>query len=332
LGLIVNSETSFKRPVLLAAVLILLIALPLIADATGYSAMTSLATRILIYGIAAASLNLVLGYGGLVSFGHAAFFGIGGYVVGILYQHYSLEEPLFGFIPGTNQMLITLPAAILVSGLAAAAIGALSLRTGGVQFIMITLAFAQMLFFLFVSLKTYGGDDGLIIRRTNELPGLNMRDKQTVYYVCLFITVAFFALLWRIVNSRFGNVLVGLRQSEKRMAAIGLPAYRYRLMAFVVSGMGCGLAGALMANFLRFASPDMMHWTKSGELMVMVILGGVGTLFGPLIGAAVFIVLETSLASWTENWQLALGFILLFVVLYTHGGVQALVLRLIGKR
>lgn len=325
-------EKSLKRPALLAGVLIALIALPTVADATGYAALTSLATRVLIYGIAAASLNFVLGYGGMVSFGHAAFFGIGGYVVGILYQHYALGEPLFGFISGTNQLLITIPVALVVSGIMAALIGALSLRTGGVQFIMITLAFAQMLFFLFVSLKTYGGDDGLIIRRANELPGLNMRDKQTVYYVCLAITVLFFVILWRIVNSRFGNVIVGLRQSEKRMAAIGLPAYRYKLMAFVISGMGCGLAGALMANFLRYASPDMMHWTKSGELMVMVILGGVGTLFGPLLGAAVFIVLESILASWTENWQLGLGLILLFVVLYTQGGVQALGARMFGRR
>ncbi|QPC94682.1 branched-chain amino acid ABC transporter permease [Mesorhizobium sp. INR15] len=324
-------EKSFKQPALLAIVLIALIALPIVADAAGYASLTSLATRVLIYGIAAASLNLVLGYGGMVSFGHAAFFGIGGYVVGILYQHYSLDEPLFGFISGSNQLLVTLPAAIIVSGIMAAAIGALSLRTGGVQFIMITLAFAQMLFFLFVSLKTYGGDDGLIIRRTNELAGLNMRDKQTFYYVCLSIAMLFFVVLWRIVNSRFGNVLVGLRQSGKRMAAIGLPAYRYKLMAFVISGMGCGLAGALMANFLRFTSPDMMHWTKSGELMIMVILGGVGTLFGPLVGAAVFTVLESVLASWTENWQLALGFILLFVVLYTQGGVQAAFARLFGK-
>lgn len=325
-------DKTLKRPALLAAVLIALIALPVVADATGYAALTSLATRVLIYGIAAASLNFVLGYGGMVSFGHAAFFGIGGYVVGILYQHHSLGEPLFGFIPGTNQLLITIPVALVLSGIMAALIGALSLRTGGVQFIMITLAFAQMLFFLFVSLKTYGGDDGLIIRRANELPGLNMRDKQTVYYVCLAITVLFFAVLWRIVNSRFGNVIVGLRQSEKRMAAIGLPAYRYKLMAFVISGMGCGLAGALMANFLRYASPDMIHWTKSGELMVMVILGGVGTLFGPLLGAAVFIVLESILASWTENWQLGLGLILLFVVLFTNGGVQALGARLLGRR
>lgn len=325
-------DTSIKKAVALLILAIALVALPLVTEAAGYNALTTLATRVLIYGIAAASLNFALGYGGLISFGHAAFFGIGGYTVGILYQHYSLDEPLFGFIAGTNQLLITVPVAIIVSGLFAALIGALSLRTGGVQFIMITLAFAQMLFFLFVSLKTYGGDDGLIIRRSNEFLGLNMRDRTNMYYVCLGFTVVFFALLWRLVNSRFGKVVVGLRQSERRMAAIGLSAYRYKLVAFILSGMGCGLAGALMANFLRFASPDMLHWTRSGELMIMVVLGGVGTLFGPFIGAAVYTVLETTFASWTENWQLGLGFILLLVVLYTNGGVQALIGRVSGRR
>ncbi|CAN0653960.1 branched-chain amino acid transport system permease protein [Nitratireductor aquimarinus] len=323
---------SSSKTLLGIGLLAVFLALPVIADMLGQPALTSLATRVLIYGIAAASLNFILGFGGMVSFGHAAFFGVGGYVVGILYQHYASGDPLFGFLPGTNQLLITLPLAILVSGAVAAIIGALSLRTSGIQFIMITLAFAQMLFFFFVSLKAYGGDDGLIIRRANEVPGLNMRDKQTVYYVCLAIAVLFFALLTRLVNSRFGYVLAGLRQSEQRMAAIGLHAYRYKLVAFVISGMGAGLAGALMANFMRFASPDMLHWTKSGELMVMVILGGVGTVFGPLIGAGTFIVLETLLASWTENWQLGLGFILLFVVLYTQGGVQALLQRVFGSR
>lgn len=323
---------SSSKTLLGIGLLAVFLALPVIADMLGQPALTSLATRVLIYGIAAASLNFILGFGGMVSFGHAAFFGVGGYVVGILYQHYASGEPLFGFLPGTNQLLITLPLAILVSGAVAAIIGALSLRTSGIQFIMITLAFAQMLFFFFVSLKAYGGDDGLIIRRANEVPGLNMRDKQTVYYVCLAIAVLFFALLTRLVNSRFGYVLAGLRQSEQRMAAIGLHAYRYKLVAFVISGMGAGLAGALMANFMRFASPDMLHWTKSGELMVMVILGGVGTVFGPLIGAGTFIVLEMLLASWTENWQLGLGFILLFVVLYTQGGVQALLQRVFGSR
>jgi branched-chain amino acid transport system permease protein len=320
-------KSSIQRPFVLVGTLALFVALPFLANAAGYPALTSLATRALIFGVAAASLNFVLGYGGMISFGHAAFYGLGGYVVGILYQHYSRGDLFLGLIPGTNQLLITLPAALLVSGAAAAIIGALSLRTGGVQFIMITLAFAQTLFFLFVSLKTYGGDDGLILRRADELPNLDMRDKQTFYYVCLTIATIFFFLLWRAVNSRFGNVLVGLRQSERRMAALGLPPFRYKLAAFVISGMGAGLAGCLMANLQRYASPDMVHWTQSGELMVMVVLGGVGTLFGPLIGAAAYIVLESILAARTEHWQLGLGFILLFVVLYTRGGIQALLAR-----
>ncbi|MDR5653589.1 branched-chain amino acid ABC transporter permease [Ruixingdingia sedimenti] len=315
------------RLVLILAAVILLALVPVLSDAFGQPAMLALFTRILIYSIAAASLNFILGYGGMVSFGHAAFFGIGGYVVGILYAHHTSGEPLFGLIPGTNQLLITLPVAVLVSGLAAAIIGALSLRTGGVQFIMITLAFAQMLFFLFVSLTAYGGEDGIIVRRTNELPFVNMRDKANVYYVVLAVAVLFFAALWRVVHSSFGAVIRGIRQNERRMAALGFAPYRYKLMAFVLSGMGAGLAGALMANYLRFASPDMLHWTKSGELMIMVILGGVGTFFGPVLGTGAFLLLESFLAGWSEHWPLALGLILLVVVLGTKGGIAALVAR-----
>ena len=182
---------------------------------------------------------------------------------------------MFGFLPGTDQLLLTLPAAMLVSGLAALAIGALSLRTSGVQFIMITLAFAQMLFFLFVSLKAYGGDDGLSVRRRNALPFVDTRNDVTFYFVCLTIAVTFYGLLERLIASRFGRVLEGIRQSERRMETLGLRTYPYKLAAFVISGMGCGLAGALMANATRFVSPDMMHWTQSGELIVMGILGGV---------------------------------------------------------
>ncbi len=304
-----------------------LLSVPFATDALGQPALLSLATRIIIYAIAAASLNFILGYGGMISFGHAAFFGVGAYTVGILASHAG-GDPLFGVIPGTTQMLITLPVALLVSGVFAALIGALSLRTGGVQFIMITLAFAQMLFFFFVSLTPYGGEDGIIIRRTNDLFALNMRDKTTLYYVILTIGAVFFALLWRVVNSSFGAVLKGIRQNERRMAALGFAPYRYKLYAFVLAGMGAGLAGALMANFLRFASPDMMHWTKSGEFMIMVILGGVGSFFGPVFGAAAFLTLETFLAGWTEHWQLAMGGILLVVVLWTKGGIAALIAKL----
>lgn len=296
--------------------------LPYAAPALGQPALPSLVARVMIYAIAAASLNLALGYGGMVSFGHAAFFGIGNYVVGILYFHHAEGVPLFGFIPGTDQLLITIPVAILVSGLLALVIGALALRTGGVQFIMITLAFAQMLFSFFVSLKTYGGDDGIIVRNANTLFGIGLRDKTAVYFVILAVAVLYFLWLNRVIGSSFGTMLAGIRQNEKRMMSLGIEPFRYKLFAFVLSGMGAGLAGALMAVFMRFVSPDTLAWTKSGELMIMIILGGVGTFVGPIFGAAAFIILQTYLASWTEHWQLVLGILLLVVVLGTKGGIN----------
>ncbi len=315
---------SGKALIAIAILIAALVALPFIANAVGLPATTPLATRLLIYAIAAGSLNLVLGFGGMISFGHAAFYGVGGYTVGILFQHVRIGEPLFGFIPGTEQFLIAVPAAILVAGAFALLIGALALRTSGVQFIMITLAFAQMLFFLFVALKRYGGDDGLIIRRRNALFDLNMRDDLTFYFVVLIVTIGFYLLLWRIAGSRFGMVLGAIRQNERRVAALGIAVYRYKLAAFTIAGMGAGLAGGLVANYARFVSPDMLHWTKSGELMVMVILGGAGTLLGPLFGAFALVTLETVLSGWTERWQLFLGPILLLIILYFRGGLSGL--------
>ncbi|MDB5569796.1 MAG: transporter permease [Hyphomicrobiales bacterium] len=316
--------SSVRRRLLVALLLVGLVVLPYLASLAGQPALVSLATRIVILAIAAASLNLALGYGGLISFGHAAWYGVGAYVVGVLYRHFVTGDLLFGLPLGTDQLLITLPAAILVSGLFAAGFGALSLRTSGVQFIMITLAFAQMIFFFFVALKAYGGDDGLIVRRRNALPFVDTRDSATFYWVSLFFAVAWFAFMGRVVRSRFGKVLAGVRQSERRMAAIGVPTYRYKLAAFVISGMGAGLAGALMANHARFVSPDMLHWTQSGEFMIMVILGGAGTLLGPALGAAVLIGLETQLAAWTEHWQVILGPLLVLMILFTRGGLSGL--------
>ena len=316
-----------RNALLLAVLLAAAIALPWAAEALGQPATIGLATRILCLGIAAASLNLILGHGGMVSFGHALYYGLGAYTVGILWEHFRLAEPIFGLIPGSNALLVTLPAAMAVAGMAAAVIGALSLRTSGVQFIMITLAFAQMGFFLFVGLKAYGGDDGLLIRRRNIAPGLDLRDQNQLYWLCLGFLVAWLLLQWRIVESRFGRVLEGIRQNERRMAAIGIATYRYKLVGFVIAGMGCGLAGALTANYLRFVSPDLMAWQKSGEIMVMVILGGVGTLLGPVVGAAALVGMEYVLGGITENWQFFLGPILLAVVLWAPGGIMGLLGR-----
>ena len=327
-----STEILTPRLVLTAVLTIGLLALPFLGATLNVSAIVGLGTQILIYAIAAMSLNLILGYGGMVSFGHAAFFGIGGYVVGILYQHFAEGSSFLGLLPGSSAFLVVVPLAMLVSGAAAAIIGAFSLRTGGVQFIMITLAFAQMLFYVFVSLKTYGGDDGLMMRRRDALPFVDTRDDTTFYFLCLVLAALWFALTAVLVRSPFGFVLAGLRQNERRMAAMGVAPYPYKLAAFVIAGMGAGLAGALMANYLRFASPDMMHWAKSGELMMIVILGGVGTLTGPLLGAAALVLLETSLTAATENWQLPLGVTLLAVVLFTQGGLSAILRRVLGER
>ena len=327
-----STEILTPRLVLTAVLTIGLLALPFLGATLNVSAIVGLGTQILIYAIAAMSLNLILGYGGMVSFGHAAFFGIGGYVVGILYQHFAEGSSFLGLLPGSSAFLVVVPLAMLVSGAAAAIIGAFSLRTGGVQFIMITLAFAQMLFYVFVSLKTYGGDDGLMMRRRDALPFVDTRDDTAFYFLCLALAALWFALTAVLVRSPFGFVLTGLRQNERRMAAMGVAPYPYKLAAFVIAGMGAGLAGALMANYLRFASPDMMHWAKSGELMMIVILGGVGTLTGPLLGAAALVLLETSLTAATENWQLPLGVTLLAVVLFTQGGLSAILRRVLGER
>ncbi|MDB5651495.1 MAG: branched-chain amino acid transporter permease [Hyphomicrobiales bacterium] len=320
-------ERRTFRSLLPLAALCLLAVLPFAAQALGQPALTTLATRMLILGLAASGLNIALGMGGLVSFGHAAFYGIGAYSVGILTTHAVAGAPFLGFIPGSEQLVVTLLASLLASGIVAAIIGALALRTSGVQFIMITLAFAQMLFFLFVALKAYGGDDGLSMRRRNAFAGLNMRDDATFYYTCLSVLLVWLAISARLLHSRFGLLLGGIRQSERRMQAIGVQTVRLRWLAFVISGMGTGLAGALMANLGRFVSPDMMHWTQSGELLIMVVLGGAGTVFGPVIGAVALIGLESLLASWTEHWQIILGPSLVLLALTFRGGLARL-----GKR
>jgi branched-chain amino acid transport system permease protein len=314
----------------LGVLLVLAIALPFAAKALGQPALITLATRMLIYAIAAVSLDLILGYGGLVSFGHAAFYGVGGYVAGILFFHDRSGEPLLGFIPGSTEMLVTVPAAILVAGAFAALIGALSLRTAGVQFIMITLAFAQMIYIFFASLKYYGGDDGLIMRRRNSLPFLDARDDTTFYFVVLVLLALFVFLCLRFTGSRFGLLLGGVRQSERRLAAIGISTFNYKLVAFIIAGMGAGLAGALMANQARFVSPEMLHWTKSGELMIMVILGGAGTIFGPIIGAIVMIGLDEFLGQIPglgEHKLVIIGPILILIVLFARRGLFGLFSR-----
>jgi branched-chain amino acid transport system permease protein len=312
-----------------AAILAVAFAGLLVVPWLGRADWITLANQIVIYAIAAASLDLLIGYAGMSSFGHAGFFGLGGYVVGILAFHAAEGSAFLGVIPGATDAWVVWPTAILVCAVFAAGIGALSLRTSGVSFIMITLAFAEMLYFLFVSLKIYGGDDGMGFRRRNTIPGIAPRDDVGFYFVCLAILAAVLFIASRLVRSRFGFLLEGLRQNERRMAAIGLAPYRLRLAAFTIAGAIAGLAGALHANLARYISPDALHWTMSGDLMVMVVLGGAGSLVGSLFGAAAFVLLQSGLSQWTEHWMIAMGPILVLVVLTARRGIWG---ALAGRR
>ncbi|HOL37457.1 MAG TPA: branched-chain amino acid ABC transporter permease [Rubrivivax sp.] len=296
---------------------------PAVAGLADKPFLVSLFTRFAVYAIAAVSLDLVLGYGALVSFGHAAFFALGGYVVGIVAFHTADGSGLLGWA-GTQQALILWPLAIAVCALAGLVIGFLSLRTSGVQFIMITLAFAQMVYFLLVGLMVYGGDDGLAIAQRNTLPGIDLGHPVVYYYLCVALLAAWVFLCRRIVGSRFGMALRSLKQNRRRSIALGLAPLRYQLTAFVVSAAGAGLAGVLWANYALFVSPDMTTWQKSGELMAMVILGGIGSIFGPVLGAIAFIGLEQMLTGWTEHWMLLMGPALVLVVLFGRRGLYGL--------
>ena len=306
------------RTVLTGALLAVLALLPLYAMLSGNSFALTLFTRVLILAIGAVSLNLIMGYGGMVSFGHAAYLGIGGYAVGILAKE------------GVGSGLVQWPVAIAVSALYALVVGALSLRTRGVYFIMITLAFAQMIYYVAIGLDRYGGDDGLTIYRRSQFGGvIDLNNKTLFYYLCFALLLASIYLVARIVNSRFGLVIQGARSNDRRMGAIGFPTFRYKLVCFVIAGALCGLAGALLANQTNFISPALMHWTRSGDLIVMAVLGGLGSLFGPLIGAVAFLLLEEGLSRVTEYPDLILGPILLLVAIYVHGGIDGL---LAGRR
>ena len=303
---------------------LLLLALPFAAQMLGEPFYVTLATRMAILALAAVGLNLALGFGGLVSFGHAAFFGIGGYAAGILASHAFNAEPLFG-MPVTDQMPVIWLVAALACALVALPIGAISLRTSGVYFIMITLAFAQMIYYFAISWPAYGGEDGLSIAIRNAMPGLNTLRPMDLFYVCYAALAAGMLLFWRLRVSRFGAALQAARQNEVRVAAVGIRPFPVRMVAFVLSAVITAIAGALYAELNRFVSPSMLSWQMSGELIVLIILGGTGRLAGPLAGAMLFVLVEYYLGGLTERWQFFLGLILLGVVLFARGGVVGLV-------
>ncbi len=309
-----------KSRVFTLLLLAALLAFPLAAPTLGLDFYISFVRRVLIYALAATSLNLVLGYGGMVALGHAAFFGAGAYAVGILGAS------------GVTAALVAWPAAMLLAAALAWVIGAISLRTRGVYFIMITLAFAQMVYYIFISLRQYGGEDGLNLPGYSTLPGLDLANDAAFYYLVLAILVAVMFAFNRLAASRYGAALQGARENESRMEALGYPVYRIKLTAFVLSGAAAGLAGALLANHNLFISPSLMHWTQSANLLIMVLVGGIGLRYGGVAGATVMLVLEEALRQWTEHWHLPLGLLLLAVVLGAPCGLAGLAASWFGDR
>jgi len=288
--------------------------IPVIAVLGPKSYVLGLFTRVMIFAIAALALDFICGYGGLVSFGHAAFVGIGAYAVGILGAH------------GITEALVTLPVAFLVCALFAFLTGTVCLRTKSVYFIMITLAFGQMVYFIASSLAPYGGDDGLTIKLRSSLFGIQiLRDDRALYYVALFSLLGAYLLCRAVVYSRFGRVFRGARENPVRVATMGFDLFRYQRIAYVFSGMIGGLSGFLLANAIGFVSPAYMSWQRSGELIIMILFGGLGTLHGAIIGAAAYILIEEVLGGLTEEWKLIFGPLLVIVVLFGRGGLLGLV-------
>ena len=303
-----------------AAVLVLLGLVPVLAALLHQPFYVTLFTRILIFGLAALGLNLILGFGAMVSFGHAMYMGIGAYAVGMLSHH------------GIGSGWVHVGAALAVGAVVALVVGAICLRTSGMAFIMITLAFAQMLFFLAVSLKEYGGDDGLPVAARSDFGLFSLADGTVLYYFTYALLLAALVGAWRLMNARFGMVLRGCKSNERRMGALGFPTLRYKLAAYVISALVCVLAGVLLANLTRFVAPSYMAWTVSGELIVMAVLGGLGTLLGPIVGAAALLMLEELLSSlklglpWldtfiNQHWLALIGLFIVFVVLVMKQGI-----------
>ena len=302
-----------NRAALLAFGVLLLAAVPPVASLFNQPFYLDLVRRIMIFAIAAASLNLILGYGGMISFGHAAYLGVGGYAVGVL-AHYGVHD---GFLQWGL--------AVGASALVALVIGAVSIRTSGVYFIMITLAFTQMLYYLGISIEEFGGDDGMRLAAKSRFAGLvDLNDSNAFYYLVLTVLVLVLFLGHRLVNSRFGMVIRAAKSNEARTRAIGFSPYPYRLAAFVIAGAVCGLAGALLVNHTAYLTPEFMNWTRSGELMFMVILGGMGSVAGPVLGAFALLVLEDLLSGWTQHWQIILGPLLVLSVLFFRRGLAGL--------
>lgn len=316
------SDIGLNRATLATAVLLIGLALvPAFAALFDNPFLVTMVNRALIFALAAVALDFIMGYGRMVSFGHAAFFGLGAYTVGILSTHAAQDLPLIFGWTGTNEALVAWLLAMVLSGLYALIVGLISLRTSGVYFIMITLAFAQLVFFAFVSLSQYGGEDGLALWGRNTLAGISLDHRVGFYYLCFGLLLAVWYLLHRLVRSRFGRVVQGSRQHELRMRALGYNPFPYKLTAFVISGALTGLAGALLANNNEFVDPSLTSWMQSGNFLVIVLLGGLCSLVGPIYGALALLLMEEVLIAMTEHWQIILGPVLILVVLFFRGGI-----------
>ena len=321
-----------SSPLVVLLIVVALALVPPVAGWLGQSFYVTIGTRILVFGLAALGLNLVLGFGAMVSFGHAMYIGVGAYAVGILASH--------GIVSGWAHLGVALGVGLLASLF----VGAVCLRVAGVAFIMITLAFAQMFYFLAVGLKQYGGDDGLPITSRSDFGLFSLANGTVLYYTAFALLVALLYGFHRLVHARFGMVLRGCKSNQRRMLALGFPVFRYKLVAYVVSAEVCVLAGILLANLTRFASPSYMSWAVSGDLIVMVVLGGIGTLMGPIVGAATWLLLEELLTSFRwplpwgldamvrDHWHAVFGLLIIVVTLTLRQGLYGLVLQRKGKR
>jgi len=311
--------TKLKLTILVVAI-VLLALVPPVAHVIDEPFYLSLFARIMVFAIAAVSLDLILGYGGMISFGHAAYLGTGAYAVAIM-SFYEIDN-------GWLQLFM----AIVASALVALVIGAICLRTSGIYFIMVTLAFTQMLYFLGISLEVYGGDDGMDTNRSEFVTWFDLTDDVNLYYLILVFLILSVYIGYRLINSRFGMVIRGSQSNDQRMQTIGFPTFRYKLASFVIAGTMCGVTGFLLANLTEFLTPEYMHWFRSGEIMIMMIMGGMGTLFGPIFGAAAYILLEEWIpeilelihTGWGEHWWVAFGPVLILLVLFAKRGLWGL--------
>ncbi|HET8729059.1 MAG TPA: branched-chain amino acid ABC transporter permease [Alphaproteobacteria bacterium] len=282
--------------------------------------------KIMILAIFAMSLDLLIGYTGLVSLGHAAFYGIAAYVLVMVSPEFEAAN-----------LWLTLPLAIAAAAAAALVIGVLSLRTSGIYFIMVTLAFAQMLHYFFNDSTAFGGSDGIFVyfKPDASLFGFKPFDLENVthfYYFSLVLMVLVYVLLRVILRSPFGHVILGIKTNEHRMRSLGYPTFRYKLASFVLAGGLAGLSGYLAASQFGFVNPELLGWHTSGDVLMMVILGGMGTLFGPVLGAFAIVLLQELFADLTEHWLLLMGGTVILVVLVLPHGLGGLILRLFSKR